>query len=157
VSKNGNLLLNFPLPNSGQLDFEEMEVLQGITEWMQINSEGIYAMRPWKIYGEGPSTQVKIVTGNFNEDKQNDLTAEDVRFTTKGSTLYAFVMGWPEKEAVVQALGLASPQQPGKILQVELLGHKGNLNWKQDDAALKVQMPPEKISDIGITLKVDLA
>jgi alpha-L-fucosidase len=157
VSKNGNLLLNFPLPNSGQLDFEEMEVLAGITEWMQINSEGIYSTRPWRIYGEGPSTQVKIVTGNFNEDKQYDLTAEDVRFTTKGRAIYAFIMGWPEKEAVVKALGLASPQQPGKIQKVELLGNKGDLNWKQDDSALRVQMPAEMISDIGITLKVDLA
>ena len=157
VSKNGNLLLNFPLPNSGQLDFEEMEVLEGITEWMQINSEGIYATRPWKIYGEGPSTKVKIVTGNFNEDKQKDLTAEDIRYTSKGSTIYAFVLGWPENEAVAPALGLASPQQPGKILKVELLGHTGNLIWKQDDTALKIQMPAEKLSDIGITLKVDLA
>jgi alpha-L-fucosidase len=157
VSKNGNLLLNFPLPNSGQLDFEEMEVLAGITEWMRINSEGIYSTRPWRIYGEGPSTQVKIVTGNFNEDKQYDLTAEDVRFTTKGRAIYAFIMGWPEKEAVVKALGLASPQQPGKIQKVELLGNKGDLNWKQDDSALRVQMPAEMISDIGITLKVDLA
>jgi alpha-L-fucosidase len=157
VSKNGNLLLNFPLPNSGELDFEEMEVLEGITAWMQVNSEGIYATRPWKIYGEGPSTKVKIAGGNFNEDKQSDLTANDVRFTARGSTLYAFVMGWPQKEAVVEALGLSSPQQPGKILKVELLGHKGALNWKQDDAALKVQMPAEKISDIGITLKVELA
>jgi alpha-L-fucosidase len=157
VSKNGNLLLNFPLPNSGQLDFEEMEVLQGITEWMQINSEGIYATRPWKIYGEGPSTQVKIVTGNFNEDKQNDLTAEDVRFTTKGSTLYAFVMGWPQKEAVIRALGSGSPQNPGKIHHVKLLGDPGSLKWKQEADGLKVEMPAEKISDIGITLKVELA
>ena len=109
VSKNGNLLLNFPLPNSGELDFEEMEVLEGITAWMQVNSEGIYATRPWKIYGEGPSTKVKIAGGNFNEDKQSDLTASDVRFTAKGSTLYAFVMGWPAQEAVVEALGLLEP------------------------------------------------
>jgi len=53
VSKNGNLLLNFPLPNSGELDFEEMEVLEGITAWMQVNSEGIYATRPWKITAKG--------------------------------------------------------------------------------------------------------
>jgi len=157
VSKNGNLLLNFPLPNSGELDFEELTTLQGITQWMDVNSEGIYASRPWKIYGEGPSTKVKIETGNFNEDKQNDLTAEDVRFTAKGSTLYAFVMGWPEKEAVVNALGLASPQSPGNLRKVELLGYKGNLNWKQDETALKVEMPSEKISDVGITLKVELA
>jgi len=156
VSKNGNLLLNFPLPNSGELDFEEMEVLEGITTWMQVNSEGIYSMRPWKIYGEGPSTRTNLVTGNFNEDKQNDLTAADVRFTAKGSTVYAFVMGWPEQAAVVEALGLASSQQPGKILKVELLGYNGDLNWKQGEAALKVMMPAEKLSDIGITLKVEL-
>jgi alpha-L-fucosidase len=66
-------------------------------------------------------------------------------------------MGWPEKAAVVRALGLASPQNPGKIRNVELLGYKGDLKWKQDDAALKVEMPAEKISDLGITLKVELA
>lgn len=157
VSKNGNLLLNFPLPNSGELDYEERVVLEGITDWMAINSEGIYSTRPWKIYGEGPSTKVKLETGNFNEDKQKDLTAEDVRFTAKGSTIYAFVLGWPEKEAVVDALGLASPQMPGKILNVELLGSKGRVNWKQDDGALKVEMPAEKISEVGITLKVSMA
>jgi alpha-L-fucosidase len=157
VSKNGNLLLNFPLPNSGELDYEERVVLDEITAWMAVNSEGIYATRPWKIYGEGPSTKTKIETGNFNEDKQKDLTAEDVRFTTKGSTLYAFVMGCPEKAAVINALGLASPQNPGKIQRVELLGGKGDLKWKQDEAGLRVEMPAEKISDVAITLKVDLA
>ena len=157
VSKNGNLLLNFPLPNSGELDYEEMTVLEGITAWMAVNSEGIYSSRPWKIYGEGPSTKVKIEAGNFNEDKQKDLTAEDVRFTTNDSTLYAFVMGWPDKSAVVNALGLASAQVPGRVRKVELLGYKGELKWKQDESSLTVEMPAEKISDIGITLKVALA
>lgn len=157
VSKNGNLLLNFPLPNSGELDFEEMETLNGLTKWMEVNSEGIYSSRPWKIYGEGPSTEIAIKSGNFNEDKRKDFTSEDVRFTTKGSTLYAFVQGWPEGQATVKALGLASPQQPGKIQKVELLGHNGNVTWKQEDAALKVQMPAEKLSDIGITLKVQMS
>jgi len=157
VSKNGNLLLNFPLPNSGELDYQERVVLDGITAWMAVNSEGIYSTRPWKIYGEGPSTKTKIESGNFNEDKQKDLTAEDVRFTTKGSTLYAFVMGWPEKQAAVSALGLASPQNPGKIQRVELLGGKSDLKWKQDETGLRVEMPAEKISDVAITLKVELA
>jgi alpha-L-fucosidase len=157
VSKNGNLLLNFPLPNSGELDFEELTVLDGITAWMAVNSEGIYSSRPWKIYGEGPSTAVKVEAGNFNEDKQKDLTAEDIRFTTKDSTLYAFVMGWPDKAVVVNALGLACPQAPGKVRKVELLGYKGELKWKQDESALRVEMPTEKLSDIGITLKVALA
>jgi alpha-L-fucosidase len=157
VSKNGNLLLNFPLPNSGELDYEEGNVLDGITAWMAVNSEGIYASRPWKIYGEGPSTKVKVDPGNFNEDKQKDLTAEDVRFTVKGGALYAFVMGRPEKRATINALGLASAQAPGKILNVELLGYKGELKWKQDESALQVEMPAEKTSDIGLTLKIQMA
>jgi hypothetical protein len=66
-------------------------------------------------------------------------------------------MGWPEKQAVVNALGLSSPQAPGKICKVELLGYKGELKWKQDDGALKMEMPAEKISDVAITLKVELA
>ena len=157
VSKNGNLLLNFPLPNSGELDYEERVVLEGITAWMRVNSEGIYASRPWKIYGEGPSTKAPVETGNFNEDKQKDLTADDVRFTVKNSTLYAFVMGWPEQQAAVSALGLGSDQAPGRILKAEMLGQKGELEWKQDETALRVKMPTGKISDIGFTLKLQLA
>jgi hypothetical protein len=40
---------------------------------------------------------------------------------------------------------------------VELLGSKGKVNWNQEDGALKVEMPAEKISEIGITLKVETA
>jgi alpha-L-fucosidase len=101
--------------------------------------------------------KTKIVTGNFNEDKQKDLTAEDIRFTAKGNTVYAFVMGWPAKEFGVSALGLASDQAPGNISNVELLGFNGKLGWKQDEASLRVKMPAEKLSDIGITLKVEFA
>ena len=156
VSKNGNLLLNFPLPNSGELDSDEVKVLEGITGWMQANSEGIYSTRPWKIYGEGPSTQRKIETGNFNEDKQQPLTSEDVRFTSKGSTIYSFVMGRPD-QAVVRSLGLASPQTPGKIQRVRILGYGGDVTWAQENAALRVTVPVAHTSEIGLTLKVDLA
>jgi len=43
VSRNGNLLLNFPLPSSGMLDPEELKVLAEITKWMAVNSEAIHA------------------------------------------------------------------------------------------------------------------
>ncbi len=157
VSQNGNLLLNFPLPNSGRLDSDEVKVLEGITAWMQVNSEGIYGTRPWKIYGEGPSTEAAAAGGGFNESKRKALTADDVRFTTKGSTLYAFVMGWPQNHAMIKALGTASPEQPGKITQVELLGHAGVLKWRQDAQGLRVDLPPEKPSDYAVTFKVQFA
>jgi alpha-L-fucosidase len=159
VSRNGNLLLNFPLPGSGQLDDREMSVLSAITEWMKVNHEGIYATRPWKVYGEGPSTLPAMErTGRlgFNERGRKGLTAEDIRFTAKGNALYAFVMGWPERQATIKLLASNSPQQPGKIRNVEMLGHKGKLKWTRDDAGLRVEMPPEKPSDHAITLKIVL-
>ena len=157
VSKNGNLLLNFPLPNSGMLDPEEMQVLQGITAWMAINKEGIYSTRPWKIYGTGPSTEVAVPQSGFNESKQPGLTAEDVRFTTKGKLIYAFVMGEPGPETAFAALGEKSPQAPGKITNVELLGSQEKLRWKQDHQELKVKKPGGATSDIGVTFKITLA
>jgi alpha-L-fucosidase len=160
VSRNGNLLLNFPLPGSGQLDPDEMQVLSAFTGWMSVNSEGIYSTRPWKIYGSGPSTMPRPERQGrmgFNENGRKDLTAEDVRFTTKGKTLYAFVMGWPEKEAVIAPLGTKTPQDPGKIHNVELLGHKGKLTWKQEEAGLKIQLPEQRPSDFGVTFKIALA
>ena len=158
VSKNGNLLLNFPLPNSGELDVEEMQVLDRITKWMATNSEGIYSTRPWKIYGEGPGTKV-LAGGGMNENKKPDLGATDVRFTTKGGVLYAFVQGWPAKEAVVESLAAASAQRPGKIVNVQMLGGGGSLQFTQDEKALRVTMPDAKpaTADIGIALKITTA
>ena len=158
VSRNGNLMLNFPLPNSGMLDAEELKILDEITRWMAVNSEGIYGTRPWKAFGEGPVASAPPATGGrgggFNERNRQDFTAQEIRFTTKGSNLYAFLMGWPEKEAVVKALSANSSVAPFKVRNVELLGFKGKLKWTQDEKGLTVQMPQQKTSDHAVTLKV---
>jgi alpha-L-fucosidase len=96
-------------------------------------------------------------TGGFNEGTRKDMTADDVRFTLRGSTLYAFVMGWPQDFALIKPLAFNSPQQAGKIQNVELLGHDAKLRWKQDENGLRVDMPSEKPSDYAITLKIALA
>jgi alpha-L-fucosidase len=159
VSRNGNLMLNFPLPNSGELDAEEMKIVSEITKWMAVNSEGIYSTRPWKIFGDGPVASAPAPAagargGGFNERNRKNFTAEEVRFTTKGKTIYAFVMGWPEKEAVIRPLGTKSNLGVGKIKNVELLGFKGKLKWAQEETTLRVQMPPEKPSDYAIALRI---
>jgi alpha-L-fucosidase len=125
---------------------------------MAVNSEGIYGTRPWKIFGDGPGTKTAAVPGRrFNEQGRKDLTAEDARFTTKGSALYAFVMGWPGKEASIPALALGGPNSVPRVRNVELLGHKGRLKWTQDAAALKVELPEAKPSDHAVTFKIAIA
>jgi alpha-L-fucosidase len=125
---------------------------------MKRNSEGIYGSRPWKIYGEGPSTLVKPGAG-MNEDKQPDLTAQDVRFTTKGGFVYAFIQGWPEGECILRALGRASVQNPGRVVSVEMLGDSQSFHFKQEDSALRVVAPSVRPagSNIGVTLRIRLS
>ena len=158
VSKNGNLLLNIPLPASGLPDDRELAVLAGITQWMSINGEGIYATRPWKINGEGPSMQVKVAQAGFNEGKQPDLGPSDIRFTTKGKSLYAFVQGWPtQSELIIQSLATNSPHQADKALDVRLLGRDEPLKFTQDTTGLRVTFPTTKplAADIGVTLRIN--
>jgi alpha-L-fucosidase len=158
VSRNGNLMLNFPLPNSGALDDRELKILDEITRWMAVNSEGIYATRPWKIFGDGPvaSAPPSGRGARFNEAGRGDLTAEEVRFTAKGNTLYAYVMGWPQKRAVIRPLATTSAVAQTKIKNVELLGFKGKVKWTQDEKGLAVELPEQKPCDHVIALKIAL-
>jgi len=151
VSRNGNLLLNFPLPNSGMLDAEELKILGAITNWMAVHGEAIYATRPWKIYGTGPAAEPQAGDAKFNESKRRELTSADVRFTRKGQTLYALFMGWPERpEVTIAPLGSAA----GKVGKLELLGFRGRLDWSQDAAGIKVQLPPEPPGAHAFALKI---
>jgi len=154
VSKNGNLMLNFPLPNSGMLDERELAVLSGISDWMAVNSEAIHATRPWKISGQSGPLAPPSEDSSFNESKRRALTAQDVRFTRKGETLYAFVMGWPEKQAVIPQLSAQSRHAPGKIENVELLGHKGKLRWTRDDSGLTIALPESKPCDHAVAFRI---
>ena len=156
VSKNGNLLLNFPLPNSGELDGNELEVLEGITDWMTVNGDGIFASRPWIVYGEGPSTRANVGGGGFNESKKPDLGPADIRFTSKGEVVYAFLMGWPSGDATIESLGTSSPTKPFKVGAVQLLGREGNLPFVQRTNSLSVKLPqnPTASSHIGVTLRI---
>jgi len=72
----------------------------------------------------------------------------------KGNTLYAFVMGWPEKQAVIKPLATTSSVARVKVRNVELLGFKGKVKWTQDEKGLVVQMPEQKPCDHAISLKI---
>ena len=109
---------------------------------------------PERREGAPPPGAFRPARQAFNERGRQPLTAEDVRFTTKGNTLYAFVMGWPAKQAVIAALGTNSAHGVGKIENVELLGHGGKLKWSQEAAGLKVDMPAEKPCEHAVTLKI---
>lgn len=154
VSKNGNLCLNIPLRGDGSMDEKERSVVDGIAAWMQINSEGIYSTRPWKIFGEGPAIQsaAPLNAQGFNEGRGKPYTAEDIRFTSKGKVLYAVLLGWPEgNKSLIKSLGAGV----GKVNQVSLLGHKGKVVFEQNGEGLKVTLPTEQPCKDAFVLKIE--
>jgi alpha-L-fucosidase len=155
VSRNGNLLLNFPLNNRGTLDDRELKILSEITDWMSVNSKAIHGTRPWKIFGEGPTLQTRDPKQKYNETNRKDLTAADIRFTTKDRTLYAFFMGWPENGLVtIKLLGKSAGLAQARILRVGLLGSSSELKWNWTPESLTVKLPERKPCDHACALKI---
>jgi alpha-L-fucosidase len=66
-------------------------------------------------------------------------------------------MGWPGKEASVPSLALGGKYDVPKFHNVELLGHKGKLKWRQDATALTVELPEQKPSEYAVAFKIALA
>ncbi|UOE51047.1 alpha-L-fucosidase [Mucilaginibacter sp. SMC90] len=159
VSKNGNLLLNIPVKGDGTIDSEERKIVEGIAAWMQVNSQSIYGTRPWTVFGEGPAIEsaAPLSAQGFNEGKGKPFTADDIRFTKKGNTLYALALGWPgEKGSVIKALASASPQLSGKkISDVSMVGYPGKLTWEQTGEGLKIKTPATKPDEIAVVYKIE--
>jgi alpha-L-fucosidase len=156
VSKNGNLLLSVPLKGDGTPDSDEIAIVEGIAKWMEVGKEGIFGTRPWKVFGEGPqmATAAPISAQGFNEGRGKPFTAEDVRFTTKGETIFAFIMGSPTNAVTIKSLGTNAKLLEKPIADVTLLGSNEKLKWSQTADALVIEVPEYKTSDIAIAFKV---
>jgi alpha-L-fucosidase len=151
VSKNGNLLLNVPVKGDGTIDADEVKVLEDLAKWMNVNSEAVFGTRPWLIFGEGAGD---VSAGNFGEGKARPYAATDIRFTSKGDTVYAFVLGWPEKPVVIRSMAKNSPLVKGDVNNVALLGHEGKLEWSRTDAGLVIKAPEKKPCQCAYAFKI---
>ena len=160
VSKNGNLMLNVPLQRDGQPDSDEIKIVSQIGDWLRINGEAIYATRPWKIYGEGPMTAVnnRHFSGGQSDVQNRPFTAEDIRFTQSKNdkTLYAIVLEIPKDgQVTIKSLAANSPNWPGKIGGVRLLGVRGKLKINRDENGLQVMLPKQLPSQVAFALKIE--
>lgn len=154
VSKNGNLMLNIPVRGNGTIDEKERAIVESIGEWMRMNSECIYASKPWKVFGEGPALAdaAPMRAQGFNEGKSRPFTSEDFRFTTKGNVLYAIMLGWPTNgSCLIKSLG----QNGAKVANVSLIGHQGKLEFIQDEKGLKISLPAQAPCKHAYVFKID--
>lgn len=156
VSKNGNLLINVVQTPEGDLEPDVLTILDVIGKWTPANGEGIYGTRPWKIYGEGPSTQKNQAKGQFGGVKDvRPYEASDIRFTTKGETLYAFCMSTPTSDIRITSLGKSSKLNNKAIASVKMLGSNEKLSWKQEAGALVITKPSKLPEWQVVTFKIE--
>lgn len=143
VSKNGALLLNIGPKADGTIPAAEQAILLDIGKWLGTNGEAIYGTRPWKWYGEGPH---RVAGGFFNDARRAAYSSEDIRFTSRGPTVYATFMEPPTtKEAAIVSLA----GEPLAGWDVELLGYPEKLSWTQSGQAVRVSLPDQVQRDLG--------
>ncbi len=146
VSKNGNLLLNFPLRADGTLDAREEAILEALTAWNTRNGEAIFGTRPWRTYGEGTA---EVKSSMFNEGKLR-YTSDDIRFTTKGKNLYAIALGWPASGRLTIG-SLAGAE----VHSAYLLGTQDPLKFSRSAKGLEIKMPSEKTGEHAFAIRLE--
>jgi alpha-L-fucosidase len=117
VSRGGNFLLNVGPGPDGTLEQTAYDRLREIGDWMQVNSEGIYATKAIAPYQDGK-----------------------VYYTAKGDYVYAFYIA-EEGESLPAELTVPS-FVPVSSKGVTLLGSKKALKWqKKADGGVVVTIP----------------
>ena len=155
VSKNGNLLLNVGPKADGTIPVQAQKTLLEMGKWLSANGEAIYGTRPWLMYGEGPTKVAKA--GVMGTDAQT-YTAQDIRFTTHGKTLYAIALGWPpDRKLLIHSLLPGTPYTSGQVCSVDLLGSSETVRWRQQQDGLAIELPAVKPNDLAYTLRIESA
>jgi len=119
VSRGGNFLLNVGPDPTGDWDPVVYQRMAGISQWIQVNGEGIYASRPVAPYS----------TGNIYYTKAKN-----------GNTIYAFVLSDNDAVTLPPTVNVQL-NDISKVKKVTLLGSKQHLKWTMAGNRLQVAIP----------------
>ena len=111
-------------------EVDEQVILESLADWFATCAEGVYGTRPYRVPGEGPT---KVVIQGFTEEK-TAWTPYDIRYTQKGNTVYAFLLGHRGGGAAA----LHSIAETAR--NVRLLGY-GNVEFAQNFGVLTARLP----------------
>ena len=118
VSKNGNLLLDVGPEADGTIPPVQMSRLQALGSWLHQNGEAIYGTHPWERAAGETSEGIRV------------------RFTQKGSVVYATLLGRPSTASLT--LKSLSTKPGSKLF---LLGDPRQLSWSRHGGDIVIQLP----------------
>lgn len=158
VSKGGNLLLNVGPNQLGSFPEQTEAVIDGLHNWLELNGEAVYGTRPWRTFGEELSSAKEAEADEkpFHDAVYDGTPTDivpDVRFTSKGSTVYAIVRHADYKDLTLRSFA----KDTDKVKNVTLLeGDKpADWEWNADGLRIKnIERPTEGASQVYV-LKID--
>jgi len=126
-------------------------------DWLDKYGEAIYATRPWYTFGEGPTKEPIGHFKNHREFAKVKYTNQDVRYTTKGDSIYAIVLGSPEPNQLITLTAFAKSKLPKdtQFTKVIALGSDESITWTQTDAGLKIVAPASHIESMATVFKIN--
>ncbi|MDZ7605993.1 MAG: alpha-L-fucosidase [Cyclobacteriaceae bacterium] len=156
VSKNGVLLLNISPMANGTIPQDQQKVLLEIGDWLQVNGEAIYGTRPWITFGEGPTKEPEGDFKNHRDFEKIVYTNKDMRYTTKGSDIYATFFGWPDGDSVLLTTFTPTVIEGDlQIKNISLLGYDGPIDWEKTDHGISIKLPEQKTNDMAVVFKLE--
>jgi len=154
VSKNGQLLLNISPKADGTIPEDQQAVLLGIGQWLERFGEAIYGTRPFVCFGEGPTQLGKA--GHFVKATIK-YGPKDIRYTRRGDTVYAIVLGWPGAGTALEltAFGSDGAAEDVEVTKVTMLGAADAVDWRRADSGLSISCPDAETDDMAVVFKLD--
>jgi alpha-L-fucosidase len=162
IARDGNAALSIAILPDGSLDEGSLKMLKEVGVWMRRNGEAVYGSHAWTIPGEGEIVKgkLKMLPGGALKRKHAEFKfdAQDIRFTVgKNGALYTFCMNVPEPGTAlkIKSLGTDAKYLGKPVKTVKLLGHEGDLTWKQEADGLAITCPAEMPFATSIVFKIE--
>ncbi|MCK5983929.1 hypothetical protein KMY60_27790, partial [Klebsiella pneumoniae] len=134
----------------GTIVQQEQDVLRQIGAWLHVNGAAIYGSRPWRVFGEGPTTQA---AGACQEKQAKPYTWRDFRCTRNHGPVYAIELGWPNGGTVT--IGAITPADG--VRNVRLLGSREPVNWQSSPKGLVIHPGKRPSGPATYVYEIDLA
>lgn len=130
-SKGGNYLLNVGPKPDGTFPQASINILEGIRDWMEINSESIYGVKP--------TSFPQFYWGRSTMKKEGDHTV-----------VYLYVFDWPEQNKLVV------PDFEEEVDSALLLTNNKKLKTKKTKDSLEIELPKKVPHSVASVIKVKI-
>jgi alpha-L-fucosidase len=107
------------------------------------NGAAIYGTRPWVVHSEAP-----VDGGHFKKTSGANTTPPPPKATR------SLIVMDGRKTVTIASLGTSSPHIKGRVRDVALLGHAGNIAWTQDEHALTITVPDKRPGEHAFAFRV---